>query len=401
MIDLAVGKEDLMRWLWIGAVGVCVLSLALAMSGCGKKTTTEGKEPIKVGAIFAVTGGASTLGGPEKKTVEMLVEKINNSGGILGRKIELIVMDSGTEPKKAESAAQQLIDEKKVLAIIGPSTSGDTVPVKALCEKNKTILISCAAAEAIVNPVGKYVFKTPQNDSDAGRWILQTLQKRKLVKVGVIAGNDGFGTEGRKQLAKLAPDYGITIAISEAYDSKTPDLPNVVAKLKGQDVQAVINWSVVPAQALVAGAMKQGGLNVPLYQSHGFGNPAYVKLGGAATEGTIFPAGRLLVAEGLDDANLQKALLVQYKKDYESRYGEDVSTFGGHAYDAVLLLTQAIEKAGSTDSEKVRDALENLKGVVGTAGVFNMSPTDHCGLNMDAFVLQTVKDGKFALCKQD
>ncbi len=201
-------------------------------------------------------------------------------------------------------------------------------------------------------------------------------------------------------MEKIAPEYGLEVAISEVYDKQETDLTGVLTKVKGANVQAVVNWSIVPAQALVAKNMKQIGLEVPLFQSHGFGNIKYAQAGGEAANGSLFPCGRLLVAASLSDDHPQKALLLQYKKDYETQYKEEVSTFGGHAYDAVLLLTEAIKAAGSADKVKVRSALENLHGVVGTAGVFNMSPTDHNGLSMDAFQMLTVKDGAFAVYKK-
>jgi branched-chain amino acid transport system substrate-binding protein len=355
--------------------------------------------PVKVGAIFAITGGASNLGAPEAKTAQMLVEKINQAGGVEGRKIQLIVKDSGSKPETAISLAKQLIDEDKVLAIIGPSTSGETMAIKSICEEGKTILLSCAAAETIVNPVAAYVFKTPQKDSDAVKRIYATMKAKGIAKIGVIASNDGFGMAGKAQLEKLAADSGITIAISEVYDKQETDLTGVLTKIKGKDVQALVNWSVVPAQSLVAKNAKQIALDVPLFQSHGYGNIKYVQAGGAAANGTIFPCGRLLVAELLAEDNPQKAVLMEYSKDYAAKYKEDASTFGGHAYDAVLILTQAIKKAGGVDPEKVRAAIENLKGVVGTAGIFNMSPKDHNGLTADAFEMLTVKDGKFAIYK--
>jgi branched-chain amino acid transport system substrate-binding protein len=389
-------------------MGVAALGLALGLSGCEKKPDATpksqgSKQPsaatIKVGAIFAVTGPASFLGAPEEKTAKMLVDKINQSGGVNGQKIELIVKDSKASPENAVSLAKQLIEEEKVVAIIGPSTSGETMAIKKICQDGKTILLSCAAAEAIVNPVVSYVFKTPQKDSDAARWIFKTMKEKGINKVGVITSNDGFGMAGKDQVAKIAPEYGIAIAISETYDKQETDLTGVLTKLKGQTVQAVINWSIVPAQALAAKNMRQIGLDVPLYQSHGFGNIKYVQAGGEAANGTMFPCGRLLVAEVLAPEHPQKKLLVEYKSDYETRYKEDVSTFGGHAYDAILILTEAIKKAGSSETDKVRDAIENLKGVVGTAGVFNFSPTDHNGLALDAFEMLTVKDGKFTVYK--
>ena len=385
-----------MRTHLVKIIGILVLVCAIGVSGAEKAADVS---PVKIGAIFAVTGPASFLGMPEAKTAEMLVEKINKEGGVNGRKIELILKDSGSKPENAVSFAKQLIEEENVLAIIGPSTSGETMQIKNLCQENKTILISCAAAEIIVNPVASYVFKVPQNDSDAVRHIYQVMKAKGIRKIGVITSNDGYGIAGGKQLAGLAELAGITIAISEAYDKQETDLTGILTKVKGHDVQAVVNWSVVPAQSLVARSMKQIGLDVPLFQSSGFGNIKYVQAGGEATNGTIFPCGRLLVAEELPDNHPQKAVLLGYKKDYESRFKEDASTFGGHTYDALLILTEAIKKAGSTDREKVRDALENLKGVVGIAGVFNFSSKDHNGLDMNAYEKLTVKDGKFVIYK--
>jgi len=381
-----------------GVMGVLVMGFALGFSGCSKPAE---EAPIKIGAIFAVTGPASNLGAPEAKTAEMLLDKINRSGGVNGRKIQLIVKDSGSKPENAISLAKQLIDEEKVLAIIGPSTSGETMAIKSICQEGKTLLVSCAAAADIVNPIASYVFKTPQTDADAARWIFKTMKEKGIAKVGVVVSNDGFGMAGKAQLEKLAPENGVTIAIAEVYDKQETDLTGVLTKVKGRGVEAVINWSIVPAQALVAKNMKQIAFDVPLFQSHGFGNIKYVQAGGEAANGIIFPCGRLLVAEVLADGHPQKAVLVGYKKDFETRYKEEASTFGGHAYDAVLVLVEAIKKAGSADREKVRGALENLKGVVGTAGVFNFSPQDHNGLALDAFEMLTVKDGKFAIYKKD
>ena len=383
-------KEEKMRK-YIGVVlGALIASL---ISGAFARAA----EPIRIGAIFAVTGPASFLGAPEAKTLEMLVAETNRKGGVLGRKIDLIIKDSGASPEKAVSFAKQLIEEDKVFAIIGPSTSGETMKIKGIAEQGKTILLSCAAAEEIVNPVAKWVFKTPQKDSDAVIKIFQEMKRMKISRIGVLSGNDGFGNAGKGQIEKLAPQYGIKIAANEVYDAKASDLTAEVTKIKAADVQAIINWSVVPAQAIVIKNARQIGIKVPIFQSHGFGNIKYVQAAGAAAEGVLFPAGRLLVADALPKGNPQKALLVKYAKDYTSRYKEQPSTFGGHAYDAYTILLKAIEQAKSTDKEAVRTAIEHLHGFVGTGGIFNFSPTDHNGLNVDAFDMLTVKNGKFAI----
>ena len=197
-------------------------------------------------------------------------------------------------------------------------------------------------------------------------------------------------------MLKIAPEYKIEVVEAEVYDAKATDLSAVVAKIKANAaVQGVVNWSIVPAQSIVVKNIRQAGWNVPIFQSHGFGNIKYVQAAGAAAEGVIFPAGRLLMADLLPDGHPQKALLVKYIKDYEGKYKETASTFGGHGYDAFLILKTAIEAAGSTDKEKVRAAIENIKNMPGTGGVYSFSAADHNGLTMDAFEMMTVKDGKF------
>lgn len=369
-----------------------LLMVCLAISLCAAPAFAE---TIKIGAILAVTGGASFLGGPEARSLKMVVDEINAKGGVNGHKLELILKDSAGSPEKAISFARQLIEEYKVLAIIGPSTSGETMKIKNICEQAKTPLLSCGAAEVIVNPVASYVFKTPQKDSYAVKKIYMEMNKLGISKIAVLAGNTGFGKAGKVQLLKLAPEFGIEIVEVEVYDKKSNDLSAVIAKIKAnKDVQAVVNWSIVPAQAIVPKNMRQAGWDVPLFQSHGFGNIKYVEAAGAAAEGIIFPAGRLLIADSLPTDNPQKTLLMEYKKNYESRFNEPASTFGGHGYDAITILAAAIA-VGGNDREKVRNAIENLKDFPGTGGVFSFSATDHNGLDIDAFQMMTVKDGKF------
>lgn len=376
-------------WRVVRAAGLSVLSMLLM-------TSFAQAAAVKIGAILAETGPAAFLGGPEVRSLHMLVDEINSKGGIKGKTIELIVKDSAGSPEKAVSFAKQLIEEDKVFAIIGPSTSGESLAIKKLAEDGKTILISCSAAESIVNPVTPHVFKTAPSDSYAAQQIFMTMQKKGIKKIAVLAGNDGFGKAGKEQLAKNAPDFGVTIVAEEVYDKSATDLSAIVAKLKANsDIEAVVNWSIVPAQSILAKNIRQAGWDVPIYQSHGFANIKYAEAAGAAAEGIIFPASRLLVADSLP-AGPQKDFLLKYKNAYESKFNEKVSTFGGHTYDAMTILAKAIE-AGGEDREKVRAAIENITGLIGTAGTFNFSATDHGGLGLDAFAMLTVKNGEFVL----
>ncbi len=388
-------KEKRSKIVFGAVLVILVFGSVLMMSSCSKKEAGT----IKIGAIFAETGPIAFLGDPEVKTVKMLVDKINADGGIDGMKIELIVKDSQANGDKAIAFANQLIEEDQVFAIIGPTSSGTSLAIKEICEEGQTILMSCAAAEAISNPVASYVFTTPQQDRYAVQWVLKTMQEMGISKIGFVYEGTGFGTGGLDQVQKYAPDYGIEIAIAESYSISETDYTGILTKVKGENVEAVLNWAVFPAQSIIPKNMKQIGFDVPLFHSHGFGNIKYVEtIGIDAAEGILFPCGRLLAADQLPASDPQKKLLVEYKNEYESTYNEAVSTFGGHAYDALMLLVEAIDKVGA-DKEKVRSYIETLKNHAGTGGVYNYSKTDHNGLGMDSLVMYAVKNGKFVLYK--
>ncbi len=371
-------------------------ALAAALAVAAHASPALAEEPIKIGALLSITGPAAFLGAPEARTLEMLAADLNAKGGIRGRKVQLVVKDTGGSPEKAISLAKQLVDEEQVFAIIGPATSGETLAVKGIAADARTLLLSCAAAEAIVNPVAPWVFKTAQKDSHALQKIFQQMRKGGITRIGVLSSNTGFGKAGREAIAKMAPEAGIQIVADEVYDKAATDLTAEVTKVKSASPQAILNWSIEPAQSIVIKNARQIGLTVPIFQSHGFANIQYVKAAGAAAEGVVFPASRIVVAEALPEKHPQKAVLVAYKKAYEGRYQEDASAFGGYAHDAFALLVKLVQDVGP-DREKVRAALETTKGFVGTAGVFTFTPADHNGLDVDAFEMVTVKDGKFVL----
>ena len=350
----------------------------------------------KVGAIFAVTGPAAWLGTPERNTAKMIEEEVNKAGGINGHPLEIIIEDTVGDATRTVTAAKKLITKDQVLAIVGPSRSGTTMAVIPIVEEAKVPLISCAAAEAIVVPVKSWVFKTPQKDSHAALRIYETMKLQGISKIAIITGTTGFGDQGRKQLKKLAPELEIEIVADETYGPDDTDMTAQLTKIKASEAQAVVNWSIVPGQVIVAKNMRQLGMKIPLFQSHGFGNIKYAQTAGEAGEGIIFPCGRLLAVDTLADDHPQKEVLAKYKKEYEAKYEEDVSTFGGHAWDGLQLVIAALREVGP-DREKIRDYIENTKNFVGTGGIFNFSPEDHSGLTKDAFEMLTVKNGKFVV----
>ncbi len=366
----------------------CFSGVALAQQG---KDALRGHGILKVGAIFAATGPAAWLGEPEKNTAELIADKVNDSGGVNRCFLELIVMDDQTSPEKAVSAAQRLITEDKVLAIIGPSTSGASMALKPICEAAQVPMVSCAAAEAIVTPISKskFIFKTPHLDSHVAVRILDHMKEMGISKIAVMHESLAFGKAGLQQLETHAKGAGIDIVARESYGKDETDFTPHLKRIQESGAEAIVNWAIVPNQSIIPKDMKKLGLRLPLFQSHGFGNLKYIEAAGDAAEGIVFPAGRLLVAKLLPPQHYQKHVLWNYQYDYEHKFGP-VSTFGGHSYDALRLVVRAMRSkqiTPETDLQRartlIRDGLEETKNWVGTAGKFNMSSTDHTGLDKD------------------
>ncbi|MFP4667367.1 MAG: ABC transporter substrate-binding protein [Desulfobacterales bacterium] len=380
-------------------LSAAILALFVVLSAASLQA--EEKEPYHIGGVFSITGSAAWLGEPERNTVEMIAEEINANGGINGHKLVLHIEDTQGSNTRAVNAVRKLIKKENVSAIIGPSRSGTSLAAVPVVEKAEIPMLSCAAAASIVNPPEdrRWVFKMGQNDSDAVRRIYEHMNKKGIGKVGILTGTTGFGDAGRSQLKELADEYGIEIVADETYGPGDTDMTAQLMRIRKTDAGAVINWSIVPAQSIVPKNMKQLNMEIPLYQSHGFANYKYAEAAGEAAEESLFPSGRIMATDTVPDDHPQKEVLEAYKKDYESRFDEKVTTFGGHAYDAIWIIANALEQVGDDDPKKIRDAIENME-FVGISGVFRFSEDDHCGLGKEDFEMLTIKDGKFVVLEQ-
>lgn len=358
-------------------------------------------EPIKIGAIFSVTGRSAPLGEPEKATAEMMVEQVNAAGGVLGRPVEVIVKDDKSDPTETALAAKDLINTEKVVAIIGPSTTECTMAIVDICEQANVPLISCAAGAPITHPVRKWVFAVPQTDIIAVAKIIDYLKAKKITKVASIYVSNGYGESGQKQIEEQLPAAGIELLTSETFGGEDTDMTAQVTRIKAKSPEAVICWGTNPGPATVARNMQTLGLKTPLLQSHGVANAKFIELAGDAANGVMLPAGRLIVESEIPAEDRQKSVLSKYSADYTARTGKSVDTFGGHAFDSFSILCEAIKAAGGTDAAAVRDAIEATKEFVGTAGIFTYTPDDHNGLTKDAFVWVKIADGKWLLAEDE
>jgi len=379
------------RAIWIALI--LIVSLALVFS------CTKEKEPYKVGAVFSVTGRTSFLGEPEKKTVVMIAEAINKVGGINGHPLELVIYDDESDETKCVLAVKRLLKKDKVPVIIGPSLSGNTLAVVKVMNDAKVPLVSCAASNKIVTPVvdRKWVFKVPQSDTHAVEKIYDYLLKNGIKKIAIMSVSTGFGASGREELLRLAPEVGIEILADERYGPKDTDITAQLTRIRGTDAQAIVNWSVGPTQVLAVKNWHDLGMtNMPFYQSHGFGSRQNIELAAGAAEGVFCPLGRVNIPDLVPADHPQKKVIEIYNKAYQAKYNEPLSSFGGHGWDALNLVIDALKAVGP-DSAKIRDYIETRTNFIGQHGVFNFSPTDHNGLTKEAFEMVVVKDGDWAL----
>lgn len=354
--------------------------------------------PIKIGALFSVTGPPSFLGEPERNTAQMLVEEINKAGGVKGRPLELVVYDTQGDATKAVQAATRLIKEDKVVAIIGPSTTGDTMAVIPIVERAQIPMVSCAAGVKITEPVKKWVFKTAQNDSLAVARIYGHLKSQKISKIAILTVSDSFGSSGREQLKAQSANFGIQIVEDDTYGPKDTDMTAQLTKIRGSQAQALICWGTNPGPAVIARNARQLGLKLPIYMSHGVSSKKFIELAGDSAEGIILPSGRVLVADLLPKSDKQKKSLISFVKDYQRHFKAEGDHFGGHAWDAMMLVKGAIERGGDNPAA-IRDQLEKTRHFAGIGGIFNFSPEDHSGLTRDAFVLVEIKKKDWVLLK--
>ncbi|MCU0869391.1 MAG: ABC transporter substrate-binding protein [Burkholderiales bacterium] len=370
--------------------------VACAIAGAGVPGTAAAAEPIRIGSFLSTTGPASPLGDPESKTLKMGIDRLNAAGGVLGRKVEWIVYDDSGDAAKANTFVKRLIESDKVDLIIGGTTTGATMAVVNVVEQAGIPLISLGGGIPIVEPVKKWVFKTPGTDRQSVERVFVDLKARNLTRVGLLSETSGLGASSRAEAQKLAPKYGLTLVADETFAPKDADMTVQLTKIRNAPgVQVVLMVGTIQGPSIATKNFEQLGIRLPLYHTHGVATPDFLELAGKAAEGVRIAAPPLLIADDLPANHPQKAVLTAYRKDYRAAWNDDAASFGGYAWDALAIAVDAIRRAGGTDREKVRAAIEETRGYVGTAGVYTLSPTDHLGIELSSFVMVEVRGGQF------
>lgn len=358
-------------------------------------------EPIRIGAVLSATGPVGFIGDPQQKTLELHVKRLNEQGGVLGRKVALNVYDDQSDPNNANTFAKRLIESDKVDVLLGGTVTPSALAMVPYAERAGVPFVSTGGSLLLVDPVKKWVFKTPHSDRMVAERILQDMKERGITRIALLSETSGFGQSGRKEVNAAAKNFGITVVGEESYGPKDTDITPQFTRLRSlQDAQAMLIFcgaGTSPAVAIKNYA--QIGMKLPVYMPHAAVNQEFIKLGGPATEGVRMPTTGFVVPEALPANDPQKAPSLDYYKTYKEAYKTDASPFGGNIADALAIAVDAIKRAGSTDRAKVRDAIEATRGLVGLNGIFNMSPTDHNGLKTDSLRIIEVRNGRFELVK--
>lgn len=364
--------------------------------------STNAIADINVGFVVSATGPAASLGIPEKNTVELLPTKIGN------QKVNYIILDDGSDTTNAVKNARKLISEDKVDVLVGSTITPNSLAMIDVAAESKVPMVSMAASARIIEPMDakrSWVFKTPQNDIQMSTAIVEHMVKNKIKNVAFIGFADAYGEGWYQEFSKIAGRNNLNIVANERYNRQDTSVVGQVLKLMSANPDAILVAGSGTPAALPQKTLKERGYKGVMYQTHGVANNDFLRICGADCEGTFLPSGPMLVANQLPANSEVKKSALEYVEKYEAKYGKgSVSTFGGHAWDALQLVNKAAQialkkaKPGTAEFRvALRDALEKSTNVAGAHGVFNMSPNDHLGLDPRSRVMIKIEKGAWKL----
>jgi branched-chain amino acid transport system substrate-binding protein len=385
------------------AVLVAVMLMAtMSVAACGTTpAATETKAPYKIGAVLSTTGAQAALGTPEQNVIKMEVKRINDAGGINGRQLDVIIEDDASDVDKAVSATTRLVEQEKVLAIIGSTGTGQTMQMRGEIDKAKIPQVSLAGGLVVTGQFDPLVFQTPWSNALVAPVTLEYLKSKGYKKVGLITEDTTFGKDGRTLINKDAATYGLTIVADEVFKPTDVDMTAQLTVIKGKAPDVVLMWSSVAASAIVPKTMAQLNMKTPLVGSHGIASQAFVTGAGPAAEDITMFAGKILAPDSYGAGSEGFKVATSFIDSYKAAYGQaPSSTFAGHAYDGLYLVVEAMKRLPADfTAAQLRDEIEKTKDWQGIGGKFTFSPTDHNGMTKDDLVRYTVSGGAWVLAK--
>lgn len=354
-------------------------------------------QPVRIGAIYSISGPGSFLGAPEDKVLRALVDDANKKGGINGHKIELVIYDTEGNTGKAAQHYRRLATSDDVQVVFGPSSSGESLAVKDLANELKVPTLMHGGAEAITKPTTPYVFNTPPTDRISISGVLTHMKKTGITSVAMLSAADGFGQSGKNILNELAPQFGIKVVSQEEFNRTDADMTAQVLKTKAANPDAILIWSALPAPVVILRAAQAAGFAKPIFTSYGAGTNDLVAQSGGAAEGLYLYSLRMLAPDSVPASDPAKAAIAQLNTIYTAYEKVPAPVYAQHAYDAFIILEKALQTIkGPVTRDAIRDAVEKVE-VSGTNGYFRFSPQNHSGLDATSrsFVMLRSVKGKW------
>jgi branched-chain amino acid transport system substrate-binding protein len=374
---------------------ICLLALLAAAAA-----PAVAAEPYKLGGLLETSGFVASLGNPGLEGARLAVEQVNADGGVNGRPLELVNVNTESDETKAVTGAKRLIEQEQVLAIVGAMSSGSSFAIIDTVQRAKVPVVANGASRGIVLPPDqkRWLFLVPLTDILVQGRMLEHMKRQGITRIALLSSDVAFGTSGREQLERLAPAHGIQVVIQQTFGNADQDMTPQLTRIRASGAEATVIWATGPGLAIATKNHRQLGLTTPLYVSHAGNDFNYLRLAGEAASGVLLPSSKIYVAGALPPGDPQKPVVERFVAAYEKKYGKKPATFAGNGYDAVMILAAAIRKGGA-DREKIREAIEGLTGHVGVTAVYSYSPTDHFGAHEDSVVMLRVAGGGFELAR--
>jgi len=406
---------------------VLILTLALVLSGCqvptppaeqaaepeAEQAAEPGEQmgvPYKIGFAPGVTGGGSFLGEPERNVAEIIAAQLEEAGGIVGpdgvkHEVEIVIGDTETNPDTAVSVTRRYIEEDKVVAVVAGSVTPISLAIAEVSEEAEVPYISMASSLAIITDpdtgeMRPWVFKVAQSNGDVAAWQVERLKALGSTSVCYLYENTGYGKDCFNSSSAALEAAGLETAYEDSFERTDTEFPQV-AGVQAAGCDAVVVGAIPPGASLVTIALRDAMPDIPIIHGHGVCTEDFITTAGAAAEGMEMPCSAVIIAEDVPDDHPQKEVFMAFNQAYTEHTGQPVSTFGGHGWDSLGWVIEALESLpdGLTLAEQraaVRDYIEtNIKEWPGTAGVFNLAPDDHYGLTEESFSWFKVEGGTF------
>ncbi|MFR9805038.1 ABC transporter substrate-binding protein [Pseudonocardia sp. RS010] len=388
------------------AVVAMVIAVVAACGGSGGGAV-ESSAPYKVGVLLGLTGAYASVSEPEQKALQLYADRVNAAGGINGHPLQLVVADTGSNETEAVNQLRKLVTQEQVVAVLGPSSSGEAAALRPISAQLKTPVLAIASANSIIEPAAEstYMFKEFPDSTDSLRAQLKYAQEQGWTRIAMLSSNNGYGQDPAKALPQVIGEFpGLQLVGSEVFSPTATDVTAQLSALRGGNPDALLVWCVNPANAVVARNVRDSGFPAHLLQAPGAASSEYLHLGGSSVEGTLLQGSKVLVADQVAADDPQRGVLTDFVAAYKAAYeGEAPSQYAASGWDSAMLLAEAMKTIPAQTSavqdirESIRTGLEGLKGISGNLAVYNYSAQRHGPTGIEGLAIIRVQNGAFTL----